>query len=115
MGETGISISLTEPQAGSALTDLSALAEVKGGVCRHNGHKIFCSNASLSEHILVFCRFGPGTAGIGAVIVDRDAPGLTISKPYYHMSGAPWSELFFENAEIPEENVLFAGDSSSAN
>ncbi len=110
MGETGISISLTEPQAGSALTDLSALAQVKDGVCRLNGHKIFCSNASLNEHILVFCRFAPGTAGIGAVIVDRDAAGLTISKPHYHMSGAPWSELFFDNAEIPEENVLFAGD-----
>lgn len=110
MGEANMSISLTEPQAGSALTDLATRAEIKNGICRLNGHKTFCSHAGWDRHILVFCRFGPGTAGIGAVIVERDSPGFTISKPHYHMSGTPWWELFFDNAEVPEENVLFAGD-----
>src|SRR5260370_36684989 len=33
-----------------------------------------------------------------------------MSKPHYHMSGSPWWELFFDNAEVPVENVLCAGD-----
>ena len=71
-GEAGWWISLTEPQAGTALTDLTTRATIDGSVCRINGQKTFCSNAALNDHILLFCRFGPGTAGIGAVILDRN-------------------------------------------
>jgi alkylation response protein AidB-like acyl-CoA dehydrogenase len=110
LGEGNMSIALTEPQAGSALTDLATRAEIKDGVCRVNGHKTFCSHAGWDRQVLVFCRFAPGTRGIGAVIVERDTPGFTLSKPHYHMSGSPWWELFFDDAEVPEENILFAGD-----
>ena len=109
-GEANMSIALTEPQAGSALTDLATRAEIKNGTCRLNGQKTFCSHAGWDDQILVFCRFGPATAGIGAVIVDRGTPGFTLSQPHYHMSGTPWWELFFDHAEVPEENVLFASD-----
>ncbi|MGO9061079.1 MAG: acyl-CoA dehydrogenase family protein [Candidatus Binataceae bacterium] len=109
-GEANMSIALTEPQAGSALTDLATHAEIKGGICRLNGQKTFCSDAGWADQTLVFCRFAPGTSGIGAVIVDRGTPGFTMSQPRYHMSGIPWWELFFDNAQVPEENVLFASD-----
>lgn len=109
-GEANMSISLTEPQAGSALTDLTTRAEIKNGICRLNGHKTFCSHVGWDDQVLVFCRFGPGTGGIGAVIVDRNTPGFTLSEPRYHMGGTPWWELFFDDAEVPEENVLFASD-----
>jgi hypothetical protein len=110
LGEANMSIALTEPQAGSALTDLATRAEIRNGVCRLTGQKTFCSHAGWDRQVLVFCRFAPGTAGIGAVIVDRDTPGFTMSEPHYHMSGTPWWELFFDNAEVPEENVLFSAD-----
>jgi alkylation response protein AidB-like acyl-CoA dehydrogenase len=109
-GEEAWSISLSEPGAGTALTDLSTRATIDGAVCRIDGAKTFCSNASLNDHILLFCRFGPGTAGIGAVILDRDTPGLTISKPHHHMGGNVWHELFLDGATIPLENVLFEGN-----
>ncbi len=109
-GEEAWSISLSEPGAGTALTDLSTRATIDGNVCRIDGAKTFCSNASLNDHILLFCRFGPGTAGIGAVILDRDTPGLTISKPHHHMGGNVWHELFLDSATIPLENVLFEGN-----
>ncbi len=109
-GKANMSISLTEPQAGSALTDLTTRAEIKNGICRLNGHKTFCSHAGWNDHILVFCRFAPGTAGIGAVIVDRDTPGFSLSEPHYHMCGTPWWELFFDDAQVPQGNVLFASD-----
>jgi len=112
-GEAAWSISLTEPQAGTALTDLTTRATIDGAVCRINGQKTFCSNAALNDHILLFCRFGPGTAGIGAVILDRDTPGLTISTPHHHMGGNMWNELFLDDATIPVENVLFPGNAFS--
>lgn len=107
-GRTAFSISLTEPQAGTALTDLSTRAVMDGDICRINGQKTFCGSANLNEYILMFVRFGPGSDGIGAVIMDRNTPGLTISPPHQHMNGTPWCELFLENAEVPAENVLFS-------
>jgi alkylation response protein AidB-like acyl-CoA dehydrogenase len=112
-GEAGWSISLTEPGAGTALTDLTTRAVIDGRVCRITGQKIFCSNAGVNDHILLFCRFGPTTAGIGAVVLDHNTPGLTISKPHHHMGGTPWHELFLDDAEIPVENVLFSGNAFS--
>ncbi|MGC1237678.1 MAG: acyl-CoA dehydrogenase [Acidimicrobiales bacterium] len=109
-GKLFCSISLTEPEAGTALTDLRTRAEIKGDACLINGQKVFCSNAPFSGLFLVFVRFGPGVEGIGAVIVDRDTPGFTIGPTHYFMGGQPWCELFFDNAEIPLENVLFDGN-----
>jgi len=109
-GDEAWSISLSEPGAGTALTDLSTRATIDGSVCRIDGAKTFCSNAAVNDHILLFCRFGAGTGGIGAVILDRDTPGLTISKPHHHMGGNVWHELFLDNATIPLENVLFEGN-----
>jgi alkylation response protein AidB-like acyl-CoA dehydrogenase len=109
-GETTFSISLTEPQAGTALTDLNADVRRAGDRFFLTGHKVFCSHAHTTDHILVFCRFGDGVNGIGAVIVDRTTPGLTIGKPNQYISGSPWSELYFDNAEIPAGNILFHGN-----
>ena len=112
-GEAGWSISLSEPHAGTALTDLATRATIDGKICRITGQKTFCSNAGVNDHILLFCRFAPTTAGIGAVILNRDTPGLTISKAHHHMGGTPWHELFLDDAEIPVENVLFSGNAFS--
>ena len=112
-GEEAWSISLSEPGAGTALTDLTTRAAIDGKLCRVNGAKTFCSSASLNDHILLFCRFAPSTAGIGAVILDRETPGLTISKAHHHMGGTPWHELFLDDATVPVENVLFSGNAFS--
>jgi hypothetical protein len=51
-------------------------------------------------------RFGPGTGGIGSVIVDRDAPGLTIAPPSDFMNGEQWCQLFFDDCRVPAANVV---------
>lgn len=103
-------ISLTEPGAGSALTELRTRAEIKGDDCVINGQKTFCSKASTADHFLVFVRFGPKTADIGAVVVHPDTPGFTMGKPHRHMGGISWCELFFDDAVISADDVLFTGD-----
>lgn len=109
-GDERFGISLTEPEAGSALTDLQTNAEIVGDECVINGNKIFCSSAIHADHILVFVRFGPGTSNIGAVIVHQDTPGFSMSNPHHHMSGVPWFELYFDDATIPASDVLLDGD-----
>lgn len=109
-GEERWSISLTEPQAGSALTDMACRAEIVGDEVILNGDKTYCGAAADSDHILVFVRFGPGVSGIGAVIVHRDTPGMTLSSRHEFMSGSSWYELFFDDAVVPVSDVLFDGD-----
>lgn len=103
-------ISLTEPQAGSALTELRTRGEISGDECVLNGQKTFCSHAASADYILVFVRFGPSTSDIGAVIVNRDTPGLTLGKPHRHTGGVSWCEVFLDDATIPVEDILFTGD-----
>lgn len=109
-GEEMWAISLSEPEAGSALTDLKTKAEIVGDECVINGSKTFCSAADHCDHFLVFVRFGPNTSDIGAVILHRDTPGFTMSVEHHHMAGNGWFELFFDNATIPVADVLFEGD-----
>lgn len=104
------SISLTEPEAGSALTEMRTRAELRGDECVINGQKTFCSHGRTADHILVFVRFGPSTADIGAVVVHPDTPGLEFGAPHNHVGGTEWCELFFDDATIPAEDVLFTGD-----
>ncbi|MGC1237692.1 MAG: acyl-CoA dehydrogenase family protein [Acidimicrobiales bacterium] len=104
------SVSLTEPDAGTALTDLRTRAEIKGDVCLINGQKTFCSSAPHSDLFLVFVRFWAGVGGIGAVLVDRNTPGFTIGPTHHFMGGQSWAELYFDNAEVPLENILFEGN-----
>lgn len=108
-GTERFAISMTEPEAGSALTDLQTRAEIRGDECVVNGQKIFCSGAPHAHHFLVFARFGPGADGIGAVIVQRDTPGFTLSPVHRHFSGESWCELFFDDATVPLADVVIAG------
>lgn len=109
-GEAGCWVSLTEPDAGTALTDLSTTAEMTPDGCRINGVKRPVPPAEGTDYFLVFVRFGEGASGIGAVIVDRETPGLEISAPHHWMGGTRWCQLTFADVEIPAENILFTGD-----
>jgi len=107
------SVSLSEAEAGSDLTALRTRAEIMGDRCIVNGSKIFCSQATTSDYFLVYVRFGAGSKGIGAVIVDRDTDGFKIGLMRTHMNNKPWCELQFTNASIPKENILFPGEAFS--
>jgi alkylation response protein AidB-like acyl-CoA dehydrogenase len=78
-GEMIVAISMSEPDAGTALTDLSTRARIDGDEIVIDGTKRWCSGAGHSEGYVVFCRFSddPGAKGIGAAFVDRDTPGLS--------------------------------------
>jgi alkylation response protein AidB-like acyl-CoA dehydrogenase len=105
-GRTVMSLAMTEPDAGSAATELKTAARPDGSHYVINGTKVFATFSSDASIFLVYVRFGPGVGGIGSVLVERDTPGFTIGAPSTFMSGEEWCELHFDNCRIPVANVL---------
>jgi alkylation response protein AidB-like acyl-CoA dehydrogenase len=105
-GETLLGLAMSEPEAGSAVTELTTTAEPDGDAYVVDGTKIWSTHSTEASTFLVYVRFGPGTSGIGSVLVERDTPGLRIGKPSAYMSGEQWSELHFDHCRVPAENVL---------
>lgn len=105
-GEKLISIAMTEPDAGSATTDLRTKARIEGDRVIINGSKIFNTHGPYNSYYVVWVRFGDTVQSSGAVLVERDAPGLTVGKAEKHMSGEVHSALYFEDCTVPVGNIL---------
>lgn len=105
-GEGLISIGMTEPEAGSALTDLRTSATPDGSDFRVNGGKIFTTHSMDATALLCYCRFGPGIEGIGSVMIDLKAPGVTFGKPSRFMTGENWRQIYLENVLVPSEDIV---------
>ena len=105
-GHAVISLGMTEPQAGSAVTELVTTAPPDRDGFLINGTKIFGTHSSEADVFLVYVRFGPGLNGIGSVLIEKGTPGFTIGKPSAFMNGEDWSQLYFDTVRIPKENVV---------
>jgi alkylation response protein AidB-like acyl-CoA dehydrogenase len=105
-GRMVMSLGMTEPGAGSAVTDLLTSAKPDGSHYIINGSKVFSTFSPDAAIFLIYVRYGPGLGGIGSVIVERDTPGFKIGRPSAFMSGEQWCELHFDNCRIPAENIL---------
>jgi alkylation response protein AidB-like acyl-CoA dehydrogenase len=109
-GEKLISVGMSEPNAGSATTDLRTKARIEGDKVIINGSKIFNTHGPHASYYVVWVRFGEGVNTSGAVLVERDAPGLVVGKTETHMSGEEHCALYFEECEVPIENILVPED-----
>jgi len=105
-GKMLISLGMSEPDAGSAVTELRTNATEDGGHYVVNGQKVFGTHSRDAEIFLIYLRFGPGIDGIGSMIVERGTPGFTIGEPSSFMSGEEWCPLYFENCRVPKENLI---------
>jgi butyryl-CoA dehydrogenase len=109
-GEMVIAVSMSEPDAGSALTDLKTRGVVTNDKVVLNGTKRWCSGGGHADAYLVYCRLSddPGAKGIGAVLVEKDAPGLSFGPNEQLMGfrGIPSSDLNFDDCEVPIENIV---------
>jgi len=105
-GEAVIAVGMTEPGAGSAVTDLATRATRDGKGWRINGSKIFTTHSAYADLILAYVRFGPGVAGIGSVLIETKAQGVQQGRRSQFMSGEEWAELKFEDVLVPEDMVL---------
>jgi len=105
-GESIISVGMTEPDAGSAVTDLKTAATPDGEGYRINGSKIFTTHSTHAEVMLAYVRFGPGVGGIGSVLIDTKAVGVRFGKPSRFMSQEEWVQTYFENVFVPADRVV---------
>lgn len=105
-GRKLIALGMSEPDAGSAVTELKTSARIEGDEVVINGSKVFSTHSPEAGLFLIYVRFGPGVGGIGSVLVERGTPGFDVGAPSAFMSGETWSPLYFENCRIPKANIL---------
>lgn len=105
-GESIMAVGMTEPDAGSAVTELRTTATADGDDVIINGSKVFGTHSAEADVFLVYVRFGPGVGGIGSVLIEKGTPGFEIGASSQFMNGEHWSQLYFEDCRIPVENVL---------
>jgi len=111
-GEQIGAFGLTEPQAGSDAGATRTRAVLDGDEWVINGQKIFITNGSIADVVVITARTDPdpeaGTRGISSFIVERGTPGFQPGRDEKKMGlkGSVTSELFFEDCHIPAGNLL---------
>ena len=109
-GDMVVAVSMSEPNAGSALTDLTTKAEIKQDKVILNGQKRWCSGAGHADAYVVYSRMSEekGAKGIGAVLLEKNTKGFSFGKPENHMGfrGVPSADMYFDNVEIPLKNII---------
>ncbi len=110
-GELVGALAMTEPSGGSDLQSIRTKAVRDGNAYRLNGQKTFITNGQHANLIVVAAKTDPGgkAHGISLVVVETEGAegfnrGRNLDKVGCH--AADTSELFFENVEIPPENLL---------
>jgi alkylation response protein AidB-like acyl-CoA dehydrogenase len=105
---------VTEPSSGTDTTRIRTSAQRVGGVYRVSGQKVFISRTEHSDLMLLLARTTPReqaakpTDGMSVLLVDlRGAvgKGLTI-KPLATMMNHASTELYFDELEVPVENLI---------
>ena len=110
-GELVGALAMTEPAGGSDVQSLKTRAIKKGNSYRLNGQKTFITNGQHANLVIVAAKTNPSekSKGTSLVVVETDnaegfSRGRNLEKVGMHSNDT--SELFFENVEIPPENIL---------
>ncbi|MCB0560698.1 MAG: acyl-CoA dehydrogenase family protein [Lewinellaceae bacterium] len=118
-GETLMSIGMTEPNAGSALTELTTSAIEDGGDYIINGTKHWITGAGEREYTLLYARFNnvSGPKGIGAILIHRDMPGFEYAGriPSLGVRGVQEGILKFNHMRVPKNNLVVPAGSAFGN
>ncbi len=109
-GEKIVAVSMSEPEAGSAVTDLKTRARETAEGWTLSGQKRWCSGAGHAEGYLVYCRMSdaPGAKGIGALYVEKGMPGFSFGRPEQLMGfrGVPSADMYFDDVKVPRTNTI---------
>ncbi len=109
-GETTMAIGISEPEAGSAATDMRTAARLDGDEWVITGSKRWISNGGHADAYLVYCRLTdePGARGIGAIIVPANAPGVSFGSRERLMGWRtiPSADVILDGARVPAGNLV---------
>jgi alkylation response protein AidB-like acyl-CoA dehydrogenase len=100
----------SEPDAGSDIFSMRTRALRDGDAYVLTGTKTFVTNAPVADLFVAYATIDPalGPMGITAFIIERDTPGLGISREFHKMGlrTSPMAEVVFENCRVPLANRL---------
>jgi len=109
-GEAIVAVSMSEPSAGTALTDLKTAARIEGDEIVITGQKRWCSGGGHSDLYIVYCRFDdePGAKGIGAILIEKECKGISFGRPERLMGfrGIPSADIFLDEVRVPKDNII---------
>ena len=105
-----MALAISEPDAGSAATDLTTRAKQAGSDFTVNGAKRWISNGGEADYYLVYTRLSdePGARGIGAMIIEADRDGVSFGQPERLMGfrGIPSADVIFDDVVVPVANLV---------
>lgn len=107
-GESVFAFALTEPGAGSDPASLQTSFEEKGGNFTLNGQKMWISNGSVADALVIFAYPSGKRDGMCAFIVDRGSEGFS-AKAIENKMGLYSSDtgtIYLDNCIVPKENLL---------
>ena len=110
-GKAVAAFALTEPEAGSDVSNVQTEAVREGDSYRINGHKCFISNAGVADFYTVFARTGEredGRAELSAFIVGARMPGFRVVARTPLIAPHPIGEIAFEDLRVPAEDRVGA-------
>jgi hypothetical protein len=104
-------ICITEPEAGSAATEMTTRADKRGNTYVIRGKKHWITGGGVSKLHLIFARVFDERGeeqGIGGFLALKGTPGLIVGKrePAMGLRGIPETEIIFENLEIPDDMLV---------
>jgi len=109
-GELVCAVAMSEPDAGTALTDLKTRAVEAGDHYVLNGQKRWCSGGGHADAYVVYTKLSdaPGAKGIGALYVEKDMPGVSFGEREKLMGfrGIPSADIFFDDVRVPKANLI---------
>ncbi len=109
-GTATMAVAISEPDAGSAATDMTTRAKLSDGSYTVNGSKRWISNGSEADYYFLYCRLNdePGARGVGALIVEGDRDGVSYgaSEKLMGFRGIPSSDVIFDDVVVPEHNLV---------
>jgi len=109
-GEKLACFGLTEPGAGSDVASMRSTARREGDVYVLNGQKNWISYATVADHALVFAKTDAAARhkGISAFVLEQGTKGFTSAETENKLGiwAGSTGELFFENVEVPAENLI---------
>ncbi|WP_434774279.1 isovaleryl-CoA dehydrogenase [Pseudomonas oryzihabitans] len=109
-GEHIGALAMSEPSAGSDVVSMKLRAERRGDRFVLNGSKTWITNGPDAHTYVIYAKTEPeqGAHGITAFIVERDWSGFSRGSKFdkLGMRGSNTCELFFDDVEVPEDNVL---------
>ena len=109
-GEHVGALAMSEPNAGSDVVSMKLRAEKKGDRYVLNGGKMWITNGGDADTLVIYAKTEPemGARGMTAFIVEKGFKGFSAGTKLdkLGMRGSNTFPLFFDNCEVPEENVL---------